>query len=530
MKFTTRHIYGRHSIQRKKDLIFAPPHLKKRKKELPALNFLSRFLSIASFSTFASRAFLFVEKNTNKSRTPFGKLAKELNPARKTKTRAKKFSLPAGASLTALCLLTVLYPVDTYAQIQSPQTPQFENYKPVTPNNNINQQYRTETPNYSSSNNSGHNTNASNVKTPKRPFEEYNAIMVEEKRTTKEKYSSEFLNETKYYQQVFDLLSKMASGSTAYSFKQAVFNIENAYFDNKMKYEDFDKLVQEKVKLAKQFMKQEKLDTASSLSKNYAIQMLFSKTYTQKRPDGTNKIIKPLRYDFNDYRGDTTWTNMFTTKLLMKGKGQCHSMPQAVKILADELGTKAKLVYAPEHLYTKFIDENNQLYNFEATNGCNTTEQFVLQSGYISALAVKNKLYMDTLDTKRELSLLFFDLAQGLREKTGYSEMLLDYINKSIELDPANIHAISMKADYYTLLTMRGVKHYKIQNEQQIQEHPDLAELFKIRNYLYDMIDASGYQQMPKEAYENWLKQLNTQKRKQENEEIQIQILKQMKD
>lgn len=243
----------------------------------------------------------------------------------------------------------------------------------------------------------------------------------------------------------------------------------------------------------------------------------------------SSKLIQIIIRDI-EYRGDTTWTNMFTTKLLMKGKGQCHSMPQAVKILANELGTKAKLVYAPEHLYTKFIDENNQLYNFEATNGCNTTEQFVLQSGYISALAVKNKLYMDTLDTKRELSLLFFDLAQGLREKTGYSEMLLDYINKSIELDPANIHAISMKADYYTLLTMRGVKHYKIQNEQQIQEHPDLAELFKIRNYLYDMIDASGYQQMPKEAYENWLKQLNTQKRKQENEEIQIQILKQMKD
>jgi len=498
---------------------------------MPSLNFLSRFLSSASFSTFASRAFLFVEKNTNKNCTPFGKLAKELNPARKTKTRAKKFFLPARASWTALCLSTVLFSVDTYAQIQSPQTPQFENYKPVTPNSNANQQYKTETPNYSSGNNSQRNNNQSNFNNaPKKPFEEYNAVMIEEKRTTKEKYSSEFLNATKYYQQVFDLLSKMANGSTAYSFKQAVFNIENAYFDNKMKYEDFDKLVQEKVKLAKQFMKQEKLDTASSLSKNYAIQMLFSKTYTQKQKDGTTKTIKPLRYDFNDYRGDTTWTNMFATKLLMKGKGQCHSMPETVRILADELGTKVKLVYAPEHLYTKFIDGNNQLYNFEATNGCNTTEQFVLQSGYISALAVKNKLYMDTLDEKRELSLLFFNLAQGLREKTGYSEMLLDYINKSIELDPANIHAISMKADYYTLLTMRGVKYYKIQNEQQIQEHPDLAELFKIRDYLYDMIDASGYQQMPKEAYENWLKQLNTQKRKQENEEIQKLILKQMKD
>lgn len=62
-------------------------------KENPMLNFLSGFLSSAPFSTFASRAFLFVEKITNKSRTPFGKLAKELNPPRKAKTPAKNFSL-----------------------------------------------------------------------------------------------------------------------------------------------------------------------------------------------------------------------------------------------------------------------------------------------------------------------------------------------------------------------------------------------------------------------------------------------------
>jgi len=35
-----------------------------------------------------------VRKFTNKSRTPFGKLAKELNSARKTKTPAKKSFKP----------------------------------------------------------------------------------------------------------------------------------------------------------------------------------------------------------------------------------------------------------------------------------------------------------------------------------------------------------------------------------------------------------------------------------------------------
>lgn len=511
--------------------------MKKDKKEMPSLNFSSRFLSNASFSTFAVYFLLCVEKITHNKKLAKPPTAKELNPSRKTKTRAKKICLPAGASWTVACILTVIFSAETYGQIQSPQTPQFEKITPVNPNqsypsNNSNQQYKHCNSQYPSDKNSGKNNNSSNFHNhnPKKAFEEYNALKIEEKRTEKPKYSVELLNAAKYYQQVFGLLSKMENGSIPYNFKQAVFNIENAYFDNTIPYETFDKLIQEKVKLAKQFMKKENMDTSSMLSKNYAIQLLYSKPYTTKLQNGTTKTIKPLSYDFKDYRGDTTWTNMFVSKLLKSGKGQCHSMPQLGRILADELGTTAKLVYAPEHLYLKFLDNNNQLYNFEATNGCNTTEQFILESGYISGLAVKNKIYMDTLNQKRELSLLFFDLAQGLREKTGYSELLLEYINKAIELDHSNIHAISMKADYYTLLTMRGVKYYNIKSENEIQKYPDLAELFKIRDYLYDMIDDSGYQQMPREAYEGWLKQLNTQKRKQESEEINKLILKQIKN
>ena len=80
-----------------------------KKIKMPSVNFLSWFLSSASFSRFASGAFLFVEKNTNKNRTPFGKLAKEPNPTGKTKTLAKKISFPSCASLIISCLLTVLF-------------------------------------------------------------------------------------------------------------------------------------------------------------------------------------------------------------------------------------------------------------------------------------------------------------------------------------------------------------------------------------------------------------------------------------
>ncbi len=50
------------------------------KKELPSLNFLSRFLSSPSFSTFAVYFLLCVEKNTHNKKLAKPPTAKELNP------------------------------------------------------------------------------------------------------------------------------------------------------------------------------------------------------------------------------------------------------------------------------------------------------------------------------------------------------------------------------------------------------------------------------------------------------------------
>ena len=76
---------------------------------MPTLNFLSRFLSSASFSTFAVYFLLCVEKITHYKKLAAPPTAKELDPSRKTKIRAKKFILPALSSWTVLCFMTVLF-------------------------------------------------------------------------------------------------------------------------------------------------------------------------------------------------------------------------------------------------------------------------------------------------------------------------------------------------------------------------------------------------------------------------------------
>ena len=92
MALTSRHRNRRHSSRPEKDLIFAPPHLKRTKNKLPSLNFSSRFLPYPAFSTFAVYFLFCVEKITHNKKLATPPTAKELNPSRKTKTRAKNLT------------------------------------------------------------------------------------------------------------------------------------------------------------------------------------------------------------------------------------------------------------------------------------------------------------------------------------------------------------------------------------------------------------------------------------------------------
>lgn len=331
------------------------------------------------------------------------------------------------------------------------------------------------------------------------------------------------------YRQAYKKIQAMYRGDTKYNFKEAVFLIENAYFNNQLKYNWYLKQIDEKKKLVKKWMLKEKLDTSLSLSKNYAIQKLFTSTYTEKSTDGKVKVNPAIKYDFEDFMGRKNYTKMFVTKLLKSNTGQCHSMPQLTRIIAEEVGTKAYLAYAPEHLYIKFLDINGNTYNFETTNGMNTSEQFIYESGYVSTLAVKNHLYMDTLTQEKEFSLLLFDLASGYLTKHGIDEFLLEVIDCSIECDRSNIHAIELKAAVYTVLAERARQINKLNSPEAVKRNSEVRSYFDKRNSLYAQIDNSGYQKMSDEAYQAWLKSLDKEQVKKLSEEINKNINTQMK-
>lgn len=328
------------------------------------------------------------------------------------------------------------------------------------------------------------------------------------------------------YQTAFSDLLRVEAGVKAFNIKEANFIVENAWYENTGKIESFDKTIQQIVLFLNLKMDELGYDRNSNLSKNLMLYRFFADTLAI---ESKNLHHLPFKYDFNDYRGDNDWRNMFVEKVLQTNTGQCHSFPLLYLILAKEIGAEAQLAYAPNHTYIKFQDDNRIWHNIELTNGMLTTDAFVLQSGYIKAEALQNKIYMQPLTDKQLLSHCFSDLALGYAKKYCYDSFVEEVVNKSLELDPNNIHAHMVKANYLTLRfghieTQLGINE---QNYRQILgSYPVARDIFIARNKQYAVLDNLGYEEMPAEAYEKWLNSLNEAKQKQESRQIFLNLNK----
>lgn len=370
----------------------------------------------------------------------------------------------------------------------------------------------------------------SQIKTRKEQQLEYvKSILSEDLPPFNEYESSPYQKEAQIYVEAYKEIQNMIS-LDSFSLTKAIFIVENTYYNNTMKYTDFTNSLNAQVKWVELIIKREKLDTGSQLAKNYALQKLFSGEIYKY--DSKGEIVKthyPFKYDFEDYMGDADWSKMFVSKLLKTTKGQCHSMPLLYLLLAERMNTKAWLSLAPEHSFIKFQDGTGNWYNFETTNGSPVSDDWLISSGFITAEAIKSNTFLDTLGIKEMQAATIVDLALGYRDTFGYDDFLWKMVEYILTLDSDNIQGAMLMADMLTLITRQELKNVGNPPLEKIGEYPKANESYKKMIEAYDFIDALGYQSMPEDVYQKWLKTLEEEKRKGEKEILNNQIKQSVK-
>ncbi len=333
----------------------------------------------------------------------------------------------------------------------------------------------------------------------------------------------ERLRLTASYRAAWDLLSSM--NPDKFSLSKVVFTVENAWFDNKLSYEQYKDNLQIQASIVRQLLKRESLNPKSNTALNYGIQKLYQQAntyYSAKRKQSVT--IKPFRYDFVDIKGEKDYLKLLTVKMLKTGKGQCHSMPLMYLMIAETLGAEAWLSLAPEHSFIQFKDNDGNLQYFETTNGNLVSPNWMLQSGFINANALKSKSYLDTLSQRQLFAQCLADLLLSYKTKFGYDDFTETIRQRILQLSPGNMTAHLMDASLKTQFFMQSVQAAGVPKPEDLPQYPAAYQQYLAMQESYAVIDNLGYQQMPDDAYQNWLKSMETEKKKQENIELQERL------
>ena len=339
----------------------------------------------------------------------------------------------------------------------------------------------------------------------------------------------EWMNKTKSYREALTNLLKMNPNS--FSLTTAEYLVENAFFDNQLPYKQFETNIKNYTQLIKQILKREGLSTKNNTALNYGIQKLFSQHNTFYNNKTKQSVTAPaFKYDLNDYMGEKDYTKMFVSKLLFTGSGQCHSMPLLYLILAEQVGAKAWLSLAPQHSYIQFPDNNGRLISFETTNGNIVSGTWLAQSGYINAKALKNKTYLDTLSQRNLYAHCLADLLLGYEAKYGYDDFAEQITQKILQINPNNLTARLTQSNVQTQTAMKKIKAVGTPKVVDLPNYPEAYKAYLAMHTIYNQIDDLGYQDMPKEAYQSWLKSIEKEKKKQATQQLKQQIKKEIED
>ncbi|MCG8580839.1 MAG: hypothetical protein MI866_13030 [Bacteroidales bacterium] len=303
-----------------------------------------------------------------------------------------------------------------------------------------------------------------------------------------------------HYEYAFNEICKMLNGDNVLDFKKAVFITENAFHSGQLDYGEFCERIVKIEGQLRQFMTDKNVFN-HPMGKQFAI---FS---FMMEPSVYNQNIR-MTYDFEDLTGRKDWTKMFVTKLLDTNTGNCHSLPYLYKILAEEIEADAFLALGPNHMYIKHKDDKGMWVNVELTNGSFPRDGWIASSLSITTEAIKKETYMEPLSLKESIALCLYDLTLGYQFQFGHDDFGIKCCDAITEYYPTCIYAYMVKSE---ILAEKRNNLLSLEKNSTLNDSK-INELEKTILQLYETIDQMGYKEMPKEQYENWLKEVNNEK------------------
>jgi hypothetical protein len=328
-----------------------------------------------------------------------------------------------------------------------------------------------------------------------------------------------------FFEKSYKLLTEMLENPKNYNFKDAVFSVENAYYDGALNFQNVNHQINILKKFAEKIKQSRTLKYTERDKEKVSIYSAVFSVMNDSIPVHFNNeklTYYPFSYNFDDPFGNKSWDNMFVSKMLTTKSGNCHSLPYLYKILVEEMGETAHLALAPNHIYIKQRSKKDGWYNTELTSGIFPIDAWLMASGYIHLKAIKNSVYMKALNNQESIALCLIDLAQTYDRKFPYNdgEFPLKCCEKALKYFPNSVNAMLFKSEIKRKQIENFLEEKKASFPNDIFKYEESSKMFNDLQQQIIQIHEIGYRKMPEQMYLDWLVSLKKEKEKYSNKNL----------
>src|SRR5690606_14880538 len=120
------------------------------------------------------------------------------------------------------------------------------------------------------------------------------------------------------------------------------------------------------------------------------------------------------------------------------------------------------------------------------------------------------------------------DLLQGYLKKFDYDGFAEQIRKQILSTNPENMTGLMIEANIKRVIALSKINAVGRPPESELSKYPEAYQAYMEMHRAFERIDDLGFQDMPKEAYEKWLKTIEVEKNKQENIELQQRLQREM--
>ncbi len=317
------------------------------------------------------------------------------------------------------------------------------------------------------------------------------------------------------YKSAYNEITAMLENKNALSFEDAVFSMENAYYNNQLSKTEFknsldfhtSRIIELAYANKDRVPAQNDLENTGegSLLLNWAIYTYITDT-TYWKQNGEYLPHYPMTYQNIDPFGKENWETTQITSLLKNNIGNCFSLAALYYIFSERLHTDAYLTTAPEHIYIQHKGFDGNFYNIELTTHTFPGSGTIKAYTYTTHAAVTNGIALRRLNEKQAVALCLVQLAKGYEKKLKIKNVELRMGGEESKLCKDFTLQCAKTALQYDALSLNAMllKAQVLEKETLKEKQKNTKTFHELENTVL-ALNNWGYTQMPKEMQETLL-------------------------